>query len=490
MKRIGSPVFGPKFLALLIVLLPAWFSASSQSCDCPAATSCAPCSGGLTSLTLEFTGTITSNIIVTDQIGAVFNEDVEPGKTFTFTGSIINDKFAGPDINVSINGTLNATIGSACSGFVIGKAVGKFIVRAAVSKSGGPICCPASLTDKIAPEIQGCPSNVAMDLPSDKCTVSVPWIKPTVSDNCSMASFASTHEPGEEFRPGVTHVKYTAKDIYGNTSICTFTVTISDKTAPSITCPVDIIAVANGSCKAVVSWNAPSASDNCNVTIESTPVSGSTFELGSTPVTYTATDPSGNKKTCTFNVTVVNADNPIITGCPADTTITADDNGQAAVSWIEPTATVKCGDVEMTRTHLPGATFDLGTTIVQYDFVDDFGKKSTCTFTVDVVEIVPTDPDPVEVELIVPQVLTPDGDGINDWWLLANIEKSDANTVVVLDRWGNKIFERSGYDNMGVYWDGTNESGKIVPTGTYFYSIEIQTGGIVIKKTGFLEVIQ
>jgi gliding motility-associated-like protein len=79
---------------------------------------------------------------------------------------------------------------------------------------------------------------------------------------------------------------------------------------------------------------------------------------------------------------------------------------------------------------------------------------------------------------------------VNDRWLLPNIEKTVANSVVVLDRWGNKVFDRKGYDNQNVIWDGTNASGKVVPTGTYFYSIEIQTGNTVVKKTGFLEVIQ
>ena len=58
------------------------------------------------------------------------------------------------------------------------------------------------------------------------------------------------------------------------------------------------------------------------------------------------------------------------------------------------------------------------------------------------------------------------------------------------DRWGGKIFEKEGYDNENVFWDGTNEKGTIVPSGTYFYSIEVQTNGAVVKQTGFLELIQ
>lgn len=489
MTLFGFPSVWPKVLACVFLLLAIWHSASGQSCNCPAVTTCNACSAGLTSLTLEYTGSVAATIIVTDQIGAVFNGPVNPGESFSFTGSLKNEKFVGSDIDVAINGEINATIKSTCNGFAIGQVYGLFIVKAAESKSGGPICCPSTLLEKIKPTIQGIPNNIAVDLPSDACSVKVSWTKPTATDNCTLASLTSTHEPGDEFRPGATVVKYTAKDIYGNTSNAQFTVTVSDKTAPKITgCPADIIAVAGGSCTSIVKWDAPTVTDNCsNTTLTADVASGSAFFIGTTAVTYTASDPAGNKATCTFNVTIVNGDPPSITGCPADTVVTADENGEAVVSWIEPTATVACGNVATTKTHSPSSTFAMGTTTVQYNFVDDFGKTSVCAFTVEVQAKRTTQ---IEQLLVVPGVLTPDGDGINDWWLLSNIEKSDANTVIVLDRWGNKVFDRRGYDNEKIYWDGTNASGKVVPTGTYFYSIEIKTGDTVVKKTGFLEVIQ
>jgi gliding motility-associated-like protein len=483
MKRFGNPTLRRKFLACLIMLLPAWYSAVGQSCDCPAIASCSACVGGLTSLSLQFNGAVTSNIIVTDQIGAVFNGEVNPGETFSFTGSIINEKFVGTEIHVSINGSLNATIASSCSGFAIGKVVGNFTVRAARSKSGGPVCCPAALTEKIAPTFQTCPANIALTLPDGACTVPAPWTKPTASDNCGLASLTSTHEPNDEFRPGATVVTYTAKDIYGNASTCAFTVTVTDPQPPEITsCPADIKINAANSCEAIVTWNPPGVTDNCRVKLESSSSPGSVFPFGITPVIYTATDSAGNKSTCTFNVIVGNAEDPIITSCPGDTVVYDEGNGQAIVSWNEPVATVSCGSVLTSKTHSPGSIFLIGKTPVEYQFTDDFGKVSKCLFNVEVRT--------PEVSFIVQQVITPDGDGVNDTWHLPNIEKSVSNTVIVLDRWGNKVFDRSGYDNQNVYWDGTNASGKVVPTGTYFYSIEIQTGNSVVKKTGFLEVIQ
>jgi gliding motility-associated-like protein len=483
MKRFGNPTLRLRFLACVIMLFPVWHAATGQSCDCPALTACGACTGGLTSLTLQFNGTTSSTIVATDQLGTVFNGQVNPGATFSFTGSLINEKFVGTQIQLSINGVLNATIGSSCSGFAVGQVFGNFTVRAARSKAGGSICCPPALMEKTAPAFQNCPSNIALTLPNGKCSVAATWVKPTASDNCSLASLTSTHEPDAAFRAGETVVTYTAKDIYGNVSTCAFTVTVSDTEPPVISsCPGDITVSANASCEAIVIWDTPDVSDNCKVTLESIPSSGSIFPLGITPVIYTATDSIGNKSTCTFNVIVENGENPVITSCPRDTVIYDEGHGEATVFWKEPVAAVSCGDVTTTRTHLPGQTFPIGNTPVQYEFTDNLGRKSTCVFNVEVRTS--------EISFVVQQVLTPDGDGINDRWLLPNIEKTVANTVVVLDRWGNKVFDRKGYDNQNVYWDGTNASGKVVPTGTYFYSIEIQTGNTVVKKTGFLEVIQ
>jgi hypothetical protein len=55
----------------------------------------------------------------------------------------------------------------------------------------------------------------------------------------------------------------------------------------------------------VVSYSAPTATDNCGVSVSSTPASGSVFPVGTTLVTATATDTGGNVSTCTFTVTVL-----------------------------------------------------------------------------------------------------------------------------------------------------------------------------------------
>lgn len=77
-----------------------------------------------------------------------------------------------------------------------------------------------------------------------------------------------------------------------------------DTTRPTISCPDDITAVASGSGGAVVDYLPTVSDDDPDVTFACDPASGSTFPPGSTPVTCTATDTSGNSDSCSFDVTV------------------------------------------------------------------------------------------------------------------------------------------------------------------------------------------
>ncbi|MCD6017052.1 MAG: hypothetical protein K0S53_173 [Bacteroidetes bacterium] len=79
---------------------------------------------------------------------------------------------------------------------------------------------------------------------------------------------------------------------------------------------------------------------------------------------------------------------------------------------------------------------------------------------------------------------TPDGDGINDTWIIENIENYPTNSVSIFNRWGTKVWNTSNYDNGQNRWDGKNNNGAELTSGTYFYVIEIENG---VKK-GWVEL--
>jgi hypothetical protein len=135
-----------------------------------------------------------------------------------------------------------------------------------------------------------------------------------------------TPASGSFFPVGTTTVTATATDAAGNTSTCSFTVTVRDVQAPAITCPANItVSTPIGSCSAVVNYNV-TATDNCpgvTTALVSGIASGSAFPLGTTTVTWRATDAAGNTATCSFTVTVNDAQIPVISSQPANTEVCA-----------------------------------------------------------------------------------------------------------------------------------------------------------------------
>lgn len=73
-------------------------------------------------------------------------------------------------------------------------------------------------------------------------------------------------------------------------------------------------------------------------------------------------------------------------------------------------------------------------------------------------------------DLTVPNVFTPNGDGVNDNFTLTTANLTDI-TFTVFDRWGVKMYDVQT-DKGNVSWDGKNFGGKDAPVGTYFYTLK------------------
>ncbi|TMF24772.1 MAG: HYR domain-containing protein, partial [Chloroflexi bacterium] len=121
-----------------------------------------------------------------------------------------------------------------------------------------------------------------------------------------------------------THVIYAiAPSFSGQMYLVEVSVVAVDTTAPQITAPANIATTtAPATCGRAVTFAFTASDDSGSVTVASAPQSGATFPKGTTSVTGTATDPSGNSATASFTVTVADTEPPTLTP-PADLVVLA-----------------------------------------------------------------------------------------------------------------------------------------------------------------------
>lgn len=248
-----------------------------------------------------------------------------------------------------------------------------------------------TVTDNILPTISGMPSNQTLSASAGTCGAVATWTTPTASDNCGITSLTGTSTSGSTFPVGVTTVTYTATDVNGNISTANFTITVNDTQLPTISgTPSNITTNATtGLCAATVTWTTPTASDNCSIaSLTPSSASGSSFPVGTTTVTYTATDVNGNIQTSSFTVTVVDAQNPTFPTFPSNISTPATAGScDAVITWTTPTTADNCSVLSVTSTHTSGSTFSVGTpTTVTYTVTDINGNVTNQSFTVTVLD--------------------------------------------------------------------------------------------------------
>lgn len=124
------------------------------------------------------------------------------------------------------------------------------------------------------------------------------------SDNCELINLSLDITELTCDQVGEIMVTLTGEDASGNLGQGLATVTVLDETAPTMTCPDDII---TNNCASPIAYSVPTGEDLCGLVtvflIEGLP-SGSIFPTGATVVTWSGTDPSGNEASCSFTVNI------------------------------------------------------------------------------------------------------------------------------------------------------------------------------------------
>lgn len=219
----------------------------------------------------------------------------------------------------------------------------------------------------------------------------VDYAVPSATDAVD-ASVAATcvAAPGSAFPIGSSVVTCTATDDAGNTSAASFTITVGDTTPPSLSVPANITGVEATSAAGAAVTFAASATDAVDTTpsITCSPVSGSTFAIGTTMVTCSATDDAGNTSLLkSFSVTVVDTTAPVF-GAAVNVTVEATSAAGATATYVAPTATDLLG-ASVSCAPASGSLFPLGSTVVTCTATDPAGNSSLRTLTVTVRDTTP-----------------------------------------------------------------------------------------------------
>jgi len=442
------------------------------------------------------------------------------------------------------------------------------------------------------------PATVPQNLIVNGCDTTLTWMLPTAVGFCGPVSVTSNFMPPATFGQGINVVTFTATD-GANTAMASFTVTVVDNTAPTITCPTSVevnvagvivsgtsfITSASGvpGCDSVqLEFSLPAVTDNC---LPIPPLvqtlglgSGDMFATGSYELKFRATDSAGNPSECVVNVNITDVPAPAPfadpnPGCKNESiTITATDVPGAVYSWkmlpglslgetgntymIDSLKASNAGKYTVSYT-LNGCASSVDTVDVQfvappvpesdmYDFpagVNDtifnvFLNDGVDTSAYEICNILPSSlPDglsylgkgkfrfsdelgedisfayqicycglPGDMSTVtirvfesdcnfIPNLLTPNGDGLNDWLVIPCVDSPDFmdNSIIIYNQWGDLVFEDEGYTNdpndpLHPAWKGTfkNEPGKDLPDGVYFYVFKPAPDALPIK--GFVQI--
>ncbi|MDD5695319.1 MAG: gliding motility-associated C-terminal domain-containing protein, partial [Bacteroidales bacterium] len=349
------------------------------------------------------------------------------------------------------------------------------------------------------------------------CSMYVDIPLPVVSDNCGVKTitnnFTGSANASGYYPLGVTSVIWTVEDVNGNISTCHSPVTVvstvvaNDDYASTLSnVPVNIFILGND--LYCVGSNNPIA-----VVVIEEPEHGLYFQSGDIrfldyapdfgfngidSLKYELCDYTGACDTATVYIIVEYFNKRPVAVDDLDSTIV---NIPVVIDVLandyDPDGRIVNYEILAQPQHGASIKIMIDSTILYSPFNDYIGSdefmyyiyddgnpslKDTATVRIDVFkkDILPEPP------FIIYNALTPNGDGVNDYWKIKGIELYPTNRVVIMDRWGAIVAEIEHYDNGDNRWEGLDKEGNMVPNGTYYYFLTVSEYPAMYKGWVFL----
>jgi gliding motility-associated-like protein len=369
-----------------------------------------------------------------------------------------------------------------------------------VNESISPsFACPANITVDVAGRVLSDANNFVQNITHNaECTgVTLNFNNPTANDNCSnlIVSQTSGGLSGTSFTGSSTLV-FKATDLAGNTAICNVNVTVVD--LPTVT--------------AVISKEFACEGDEITIKVEPDAGAGATYmwtgpnqDYGNlSAINVFASE--GNAGEYSVFATINGCETPSVTTnlTLASTPVAVDDYAFKVKAGdvldnmlVLENDNLFNGDVILSLVGTPvGVSLDGenalayagSTNPMQVNFLYQICSKA-CNTLCDQAQVTITVQDTRCV--FIPNIITPNGDGINDWFDIPCIETGEypENELTIYNQWGDKVFYASPYiSNPTFAWKGTlnNEDGKDLPDGVYYFIFKPTPTGTPFKT--FIEI--
>ncbi|MBF4492988.1 gliding motility-associated C-terminal domain-containing protein [Flavobacterium sp. MR2016-29] len=381
-----------------------------------------------------------------------------------------------------------------------------------------------NVENKIAPTVLVKNASVQLNA-SGSVTITASDVDNSSTASCGTLTLSVSPSTFTCANVGANTVTLTATDANGNTSSRTSTVTVQDKVLPTVltkNLTVQLDAAGNVSITAAQINNG--SSDNCGIaTVTVIPSTFSCNNVGANQVTLRVTDVNGNIATGTATVTVQDIILPTVK--TNNISVELDDAGNASITanQINNGSSDNCGIATVTLSKLSFNCTNTGVNTVVLTVTDKNGNKATASATVtvknsfgdndndgildncdvdddndgilDTSDNCPITANPYQEDrnnnglgdacdkdqMNISEAFTPNGDGINDTWVISNIENYPSSVVRVFNRWGAEVFTARNYQND---WDGHSKgSNSTLPAASsYFYQIDLDGNGSIDKQ--------
>jgi gliding motility-associated-like protein len=233
-----------------------------------------------------------------------------------------------------------------------------------------------------------------------------------------------------------------------------------------------------------------SVDNNCgpDPVITQIPVAGTMISGSGTvqEIVLLATFEGGHESGCGFNVLLQDTILPGVLSLRDTTVMVEEGIIETFITMPLPGFIDNCGIQSIINDFNGGpdasGNYPLDTTNVVYTVTDVSDNSEQFNQQV----MVQSENEP-EWELIIPEGFSPNEDGLNDRFEILGIEQYPDNELRIFNVHGNEVYRMANYDNS---WDGTsasnlNRGGKL-PTGTYYYVLNLGMGNTVIKGFVYL----